>query len=1023
MMQPFKSGSAKISWEKYSNAYKRHLVMNDSFRRANIMKSLSLLAFVWLMLATQMSAQTADFFVAPDGQDSWSGTLPAPNSSGNDGPFHSITRAQTAVRAILKNAGSRTAPVVVMLRQGTYFQTATLAFTSADSGSSVLPVIWQNYPGETPIISGGLPVKNMSLVSGNRWQATLPSTVTNFEQMYYNNERRFRTRLGASSGNNLGTYLRVAATVFMNGAAPPAAPPDPNCTWYVAGSGWECFDRFQYNPQDPIVNTWKNLDPPANNPCGQAAGNSAEIGDIQVIAFEYFTSPRLRISCIDTANSMVYLTGPTTLPLHTTKANFGFMAGHRYIVENVKDLLTEPGQWFLDRSKTPWVLTYLANSGENPETDTIIIPQVSRLLTAYSLKYVTFSGITFEHDNFIPPAVGYADMQQEPGISTALSFQNSSHIVLDTDVVTQTTGGAVEFISCINRNSSDWCVSDNASGTTSSNTVQNSALYDLGAMGVRIGVLSDPTDTDSNVPQSTMVKNTVIEGYGRVYASSFAIVQGDAHDSTFTHNDIYDGYQAGISVCSEGCPFGDANSHGAFNNVASYNHIYNLMQGVLNDGGGVYFNTSSGGVPPTGNKVLNNKIHDITDASTQDADGYGGMGIYLDKDTGNVDVENNLVYRVTHMALQQTCGPQTPNSSNTYKNNILAFGRRGMVLQGCESPAANVKQFDFTGNIVLYGYKSELQQGCAYCYGGKCTAIQNYANNLYCYGGVGGSCDTPSYAFFTTNSSCATSTHMAFNQWQSLGEDVGSMVGSPMFVDPFYPADNFSLQSSTNASKIGFVPFNVNAPGRTSGAMTVPAIPGTFMGAPKIMPTQSAVTSSLRPSNYSQSVTFSATVISGYGPPPDGEEITFSDGSTVLGAVAMTGGAATFQTSSLTAGNHKIVASYDGGPLWTASASSALTQYVYPATSTTTLTTSPNPAKAGQAVTFTATVTSTASGTPPGSVNIVYAGTVLGTGTVHNGVATVSIKLPSGTKEIRATYTGTPNINPSTSSNIKQVVN
>jgi hypothetical protein len=170
---------------------------------------------------------------------------------------------------------------------------------------------------------------------------------------------------------------------------------------------------------------------------------------------------------------------------------------------------------------------------------------------------------------------------------------------------------------------------------------------------------------------------------------------------------------------------------------------------------------------------------------------------------------------------------------------------------------------------------------------------------------------------------------MAFSQWQSLGEDLGSVVADPMFVAPFYPSDNFSLRSSANASKVGFVPFDLTAPGRTAGATTVPDVAGTFIGAPKILPTQSAVTSSLRPSNYSQSVTFTASVISGYGPPPDGDEITFSDGATVLSSQPMTGGVATYTTSALSAGNHKIVASYGGGPLWTSSQSSSLTQYVY----------------------------------------------------------------------------------------------
>jgi len=80
------------------------------------------------------------------------------------------------------------------------------------------------------------------------------------------------------------------------------------------------------------------------------------------------------------------------------------MVGHRYVVENIKNELTQPGQWFLDRSKTPWTLTYLANTGENPPTDTVIVPQSTQVLVATGLQWVTFQGITFEHDNWtVPP--------------------------------------------------------------------------------------------------------------------------------------------------------------------------------------------------------------------------------------------------------------------------------------------------------------------------------------------------------------------------------------------------------------------------------------------------------------------------------------------------------------------------------------------------------------------------------------------------------------------------------------------
>ena len=46
------------------------------------------------------AGKSADFYVAPNGNDQWSGTLAEPNSTNTDGPFASISRAQEAVRLL-----------------------------------------------------------------------------------------------------------------------------------------------------------------------------------------------------------------------------------------------------------------------------------------------------------------------------------------------------------------------------------------------------------------------------------------------------------------------------------------------------------------------------------------------------------------------------------------------------------------------------------------------------------------------------------------------------------------------------------------------------------------------------------------------------------------------------------------------------------------------------------------------------------------------------------------------------------
>jgi hypothetical protein len=682
----------------------------------------------------------------------------------------------------------------VMVRAGTYYVTQPLSFTTADSGTSSLQVIWENYPNETPVISGGLRITNWTHGSGNAWESTLPSSVQYFEQLFYNGQRRLRPRLGGS----LGTYYRVAATIYLPGSGSGPAP-DPNCTVYMSGLGWECFDRFQYTKTDPISSSWENL----NLPYPQ--------GDIELYDFEKWTVPKMRIKSIDTTHNIIYLTGPTD------QQDFyhGFMVGHRYVVENIKDDLTLAGQWFLDRSKTPWTLTYLANSGENPPTDTVIVPQSTQVLVATGLQWVTFQGITFEHDNWTVPALGYASVSQEPTIPAAVGCYNCQNVSMNGVVVTQTSGGAMEFYTT------------SKTATTAHNTIENGAFYDIGVFGLRNGLLAQYTDTDSNVAQFATVENNIIAGYGRHIPSGIAIEQGDGHDNTYTHNEIYDGYHSGIEVCNLGCPPGSQNSHGAFNNVSSFNYIYNIGQGITDDMGAIYYNTDPNA---TGNQVLNNKIHDVSDASALDADGYAGQGIYLDENTSSALVENNLVYRTSAVGQAQTCGPQTAGVPNTIKNNIFAYGRLGTKQEGCDPPASGVLQFTFTNNLVYFdmGY---VQTGYVYCMGGSCTEVQKYSDNMYCYA-KGVACALPSNPFYTTSSAGRSqSTYYAsLSAWQSgTGEDSGSVVQNPGFANPVYPDDDYSLSESPG---VGFVVFNPNEAGRSNPIIPDPTVLPMFVTAP-----------------------------------------------------------------------------------------------------------------------------------------------------------------------------------------------
>jgi uncharacterized repeat protein (TIGR03803 family) len=84
--------------------------------------------------------------------------------------------------------------------------------------------------------------------------------------------------------------------------------------------------------------------------------------------------------------------------------------------------------------------------------------------------------------------------------------------------------------------------------------------------------------------------------------------------------------------------------------------------------------------------------------------------------------------------------------------------------------------------------------------------------------------------------------------------------------------------------------------------------------------------SSLNPSVQGQSVTFTATVTSKNGPPPDGEIVVFEP----VGQAAMKGGVATYTTSALNVGKTKITAVYNGDLNFITSRSVSFFQVVNP---------------------------------------------------------------------------------------------
>jgi hypothetical protein len=140
------------------------------------------------------------FFVAPNGNDAWSGLISAPNAGGTDGPFATPSRAQYAEQHAPR-------PTTIYFRAGTYYPAltqavsspyvttrGTLVFGTADSGTSTTAqVTWAEYPPDVTVgpavISGGVPA-NEDPNSGLGLKLTWTNTGNWYTAARHRNQRQ-----------------------------------------------------------------------------------------------------------------------------------------------------------------------------------------------------------------------------------------------------------------------------------------------------------------------------------------------------------------------------------------------------------------------------------------------------------------------------------------------------------------------------------------------------------------------------------------------------------------------------------------------------------------------------------------------------------------------------------------------------------------------------------------------------------------------------------------------------------------
>jgi hypothetical protein len=314
-----------------------------------------------------------------------------------------------------------------------------------------------------------------------------------------------------------------------------------------------------------------------------------------------------------------------------------------------------------------------------------------------------------------------------------------------------------------------------------------------------------------------LIQNNIITGMGRFLPAGEPVYILNSHNNLVDHNTIYDTYNAAISAGATYAVTANVQPL-AHDNIVQFNLIYDVGQGVTSDMGGVYMAIGTA----QGNKMLNNVVHDVThdpgNPAIPSSAGYGGWGLYFDAGSRNVLAANNLVYRTSQTSVHNNLG-----EGNRVTNNILAFGAQGVIDRSLDNTALSLT---FDHNIVLWDRNSpqgSLLRGswsCIDSYGNPVSCSERFLfyNNLYWY--------TPGNPTFMTTQPTKLYT---FQQWQALEEDANSLIANPMFSNPNYPADNFTIPDGSPSLTLGFVPFSPNQAGRFPGATLTPLpVPPAF---------------------------------------------------------------------------------------------------------------------------------------------------------------------------------------------------